>query len=262
MALSGFSYRDTFPFGPQLSTGVIPIIDPFDAQVNNVGSPIYIYLNANTIGNFWQNSGRTTPVAANNDPIGAWDDISGNARHFTQPTAGLRPLYKTSQDGTPGCKLDGVDDFLTRALAMTAGFTVYLVAHWTKNSFPGSGTDVDDMLTSGLGGGNALEMRSYNGFNTTATQLSQAVRGTSLYMDGVAVANPSVVTPANQSHCQSCIVSTLVSNLGHYIGKETGNNFYSPDGIKALIIYGGTHTAQQISQVHFWVKNSGGFNTI
>jgi lysophospholipase L1-like esterase len=36
----------------------------------------------------------TTP-AADNDLVQQWDDGSGNSRHATQPTSGLRPTYKT-----------------------------------------------------------------------------------------------------------------------------------------------------------------------
>src|SRR2546430_5219180 len=47
------------------------------------------------------------------DPVGAWNDQSGNARNFTQGTAGFKPLYKTGiQNGLPVVRFDGVDDFL------------------------------------------------------------------------------------------------------------------------------------------------------
>lgn len=45
---------------------------------------------------FWQDSARTTPATANGDPIGAWDDQSGNGRHLTQPTSGNRPTLDTT----------------------------------------------------------------------------------------------------------------------------------------------------------------------
>jgi hypothetical protein len=43
----------------------------------------------------WQDAARTTPVTANNDPIGSADDKSGNSRHITAAGAS-RPLYKTA----------------------------------------------------------------------------------------------------------------------------------------------------------------------
>lgn len=39
----------------------------------------------------WQLSNGTTPAVANADPIGRWDDRSGNNKHVSQATASLRP---------------------------------------------------------------------------------------------------------------------------------------------------------------------------
>ena len=42
----------------------------------------------------WQDSGRTTPVTAVEQPVGALNDKSGNANHATQATAGNRPTLR------------------------------------------------------------------------------------------------------------------------------------------------------------------------
>jgi hypothetical protein len=42
-------------------------------------------------GTLWQDSARTTAATADADPVGAWDDASGNANNATQATAGTRP---------------------------------------------------------------------------------------------------------------------------------------------------------------------------
>lgn len=41
-------------------------------------------------------SGGAVNVAVDTDPIGRWEDKSGNGRHWTQATAGLRPTYSTN----------------------------------------------------------------------------------------------------------------------------------------------------------------------
>jgi len=46
------------------------------------------------LSTLWQDSARTTPVTANNDPVGAIDDLSGNGLHLLQ-TGTNRPIYKT-----------------------------------------------------------------------------------------------------------------------------------------------------------------------
>lgn len=76
-------------------------------------------------GVLWQDSGRTTPVTANNDPVGAWDDASGNGRHATQ--ASTRPTYKTAQIGSAAALdfVPGSSTFLT-----TAAFSVSQPTTW------------------------------------------------------------------------------------------------------------------------------------
>src|SRR3990167_9701390 len=65
----------------------------------------------------WQESTRTTPAGTDADPIGAWDDLSGNGRNVLQATNGLRPLLKLAiQNGKPIVRFDGLDDYLQSAL--------------------------------------------------------------------------------------------------------------------------------------------------
>src|SRR5690242_121198 len=67
-------------------------------------------------GTLWQDSARTTPVVANSDPVGAWDDASGNNNHLLQATAGKRPLYKVNiLGGKPAVLFDGLGTFVSIA---------------------------------------------------------------------------------------------------------------------------------------------------
>lgn len=64
-------------------------------------------------GVLWQDAARTVPAVADADPVGAWDDASGNGRNAVQATAAKRPILKLNvQNGKPGVRCDGVDDFL------------------------------------------------------------------------------------------------------------------------------------------------------
>jgi hypothetical protein len=56
----------------------------------------------------FQDSGKTTPVTANDDPVGAWADKSGEGNDVIQATASARPLYKTTYIDS-----DGAGDFLS-----------------------------------------------------------------------------------------------------------------------------------------------------
>ena len=79
-------------------------------------------------GTLWQDSARTTPAAADADPVGAWDDTAG-LHNLTQATGTKRGTLKLAQqNGLPAVRFDGVDDFLAAgAFAQNQPFTVYLV---------------------------------------------------------------------------------------------------------------------------------------
>lgn len=103
----------------------------------------------------WQDSGRTTPASANNDPVGAWDDASGSSRHVTQATAADRPLLKTSIiNGFAVQRFDGATDFLQRT---SAGFsiatpqTIFCVGLVSSVSAPGAFGRVYDSADSSVG---------------------------------------------------------------------------------------------------------------
>lgn len=70
----------------------------------------------NDVTTLWQDAARSTPCAADADPIGGVTDKSGVGNHLSQATAGKRPLYKTNilNSGSIG-RWDATDDFLKSA---------------------------------------------------------------------------------------------------------------------------------------------------
>lgn len=68
----------------------------------------------------WTTSARTTPALADGDPVGGWDDISGNGRIFTQATAGQRGTLKLAvADGKRAVRFVAAS---TQALICTTEF--------------------------------------------------------------------------------------------------------------------------------------------
>jgi Concanavalin A-like lectin/glucanases superfamily len=66
----------------------------------------------------YQDAARTIPAVADGDPVGGWADQSGNAHHASQATAAARPTLQLSElHGKPVLRFDGVDDYLSSALA-------------------------------------------------------------------------------------------------------------------------------------------------
>lgn len=79
-----------------------------------------------------QNSDGTTAVA-NGDPIAYWADLSGNGKHMTQSTNGLRPTLSSSGlNGRPSVSVPNVSNAgfssIARPTAATSS-TVFLVAN-------------------------------------------------------------------------------------------------------------------------------------
>lgn len=73
-----------------------------------------IILDPSNLATMWQDSAGTTPVTADDQPVGRIADLSGNGNHITQATSGLRPKYKTS-GGKHWLLPDGLDDYLASA---------------------------------------------------------------------------------------------------------------------------------------------------
>ncbi len=108
-------------------------------------------------GTLWQDSGRTTPATSDGDPVGAWDDASGNGGHATQGTAGARPTPQTAElNALAVVRGDGTDDFLSGAITADASTTVWIVAKHggtAGNAAPWSREDFNTQLyTAGSGG--------------------------------------------------------------------------------------------------------------
>jgi hypothetical protein len=64
-------------------------------------------------GTLWQDSARTTGATADTDPVGSWDDESGNAEHLTQGTSANRPTLQTAElNSLAVVRGDGTNDAL------------------------------------------------------------------------------------------------------------------------------------------------------
>jgi hypothetical protein len=136
--------------------GTTVLIDPFKSAVAAPFSPdaltnLYVWYKAD--GTLWQNSARTTPAVANNDPVGAWDDASPNAKHVLQGSDLARPTYKTGGPNSKPYVTANNGPFLTASglAGWTGGVTVFMVANGA-GSTPGA----DFWLSFGSGDTKAI----------------------------------------------------------------------------------------------------------
>lgn len=93
----------------------------------DLGATLKLWLPAN--GTYWKDSARTTSATADTDPVGAWDDASGNGSHALQATPGSRPTLQTGEvNGLPSIEFDAIDDLLeSAAKANGSACTVWAV---------------------------------------------------------------------------------------------------------------------------------------
>ena len=70
------------------------------------------WLEASDPSQLWQNTGGTTPVAANGDPVARADDKSGNGYSWQQATGANQPTWNTDSAGYKYLNFDGSNDVL------------------------------------------------------------------------------------------------------------------------------------------------------
>ena len=87
-----------------------------------------LWLDASDASTLFQDAAATTPATATSDPVGAWLDKSGNARHATQSTAGSRPtISATTQNGRKALAFDGSNGWMRTERTTYAARSVFTV---------------------------------------------------------------------------------------------------------------------------------------
>jgi hypothetical protein len=154
-------------------------------------------------GTLWQDSGRTTPATSDGDPVGAWDDASGNAGHAVQATAGARPTIQTAELNSKAVvRLDGTDDNLEAPISADASKTIWVVVKQTAT------------IAS-----NAALLGQDGGFNT---QFYVAASGTAwAYYDQTGI---GTMAGPSTSWGRVCLRYTDASTLDIYINGSLADN--------------------------------------
>lgn len=202
-----------------------------------------LWLDASDASTLFQDAAATTPATATSDPVGAWLDKSGNARHATQSTAGNRPTVSAASLNSRGTVA------FAGALSQRLGATVpgtdgqlYTLLAVVRNA-----TSANGVLMGERGGNftNALHFQTANNRLTMYIQRSEPLYGphsgaaviygyskdsTSLfrgYQNGARVISDD-----------GAVVSGLhLANLLRNIGSSTGGASAFTGNIAELIAY-------------------------
>jgi hypothetical protein len=153
--------------------------------------------------------------AADGDRLATWPDTSGNGNNATQPTAGLRPTYHSSEANVETSlpyvdAVAGLDNFLTVPIPATANKTIFAVARF-QAPFPlGYTVNFDDNTWFGaiadrwLGfkilDAQGTELKGYSSEYSVLCWVQNSPTSISFYTDGVLnqtftpFTNPSLFT--------------------------------------------------------------------
>jgi len=219
----------------------------------------------------YQDAAGTTPAVLDTDPVGMWQDRSGNAHNATQSTDNARPALKlTIVNGLPVLRFDGSDDCLTlgnpATLQMfdgsigtifilylssnnnkrqcllgqegTAGtmhieFTTYTDGrHYRRIGAPGGGTIIDTHVT-------AVGATPYNAWELLAYSRSGTGIGTHM--------------PWRNENLLNINNENAIDIAGHgdkYIGRYSSENYLFQGDIATIIYYNRVLSVAEMNQVH------------
>ena len=117
-----------------------------------------LWFDATDTNLLYQNSTKTTQVASNNDPVGAWTAKVGfGALSVLQATSNLRPTYVTNvQNGKPVVRFSGANGVLlesTETINMSTPNTIIVVAKDNGTSQVFGGVFSHELYMSVFSGG-------------------------------------------------------------------------------------------------------------
>jgi hypothetical protein len=158
--------------------GSLPAL--FGAAFSPSDVPGYIIdFDASILASLWQDSGQTTPVVSDGDPVGAWVDQGAAGDVVTQSTTAAKPTYRASEatyNNQPAVYFDGGDLLQIASFssgAITQPFTIFAVC--------------DNDLVSHYFDGGSVNLRFFK--STTQYQLRA---GAILGPGGTSDANPHI----------------------------------------------------------------------
>jgi hypothetical protein len=177
------------------------------------------------------------------DAVTTWSDLSGNGNHATQATASKKPTYKNT-GGKVFVKFDGVDDFMTGALAAVAQpFTVALRVKQPNDGF--------SISSSGLAYFPYLRQYYFSGANL----LSGAPFSAADYHTIVILVN------GGSSSVRVDSVQVASGNMGsnglstYELGAwQAGTSFWSDQSLQQACIYAGLVTGANLTALEAYLN--------
>lgn len=214
----------------------------------------------------YQDSARTTLVAANGNPIGSVSDLSGNGKHASQGTSTSRPTFQG------GATFDGVDDWLiTASIDFTATDAITVVAGVRKVS------DVASASVASLGGGSSAGTFDLRGPRSSAANnfsnscrsgnLSESIAaGFTAPISAVLTASMDISSDTNRLRVNGVLSGDPTTDIGAgnftnnpvYLGSRNGSTMHFNGLIYRLLVIGRALTTDERAAAEAWAAEGAG----
>jgi hypothetical protein len=182
----------------------------------------------------WGISGVHTPATATSDPVGAWLDKSGNARHVTQATSASRPTFlPTGISSKPALNFDGTDDNIWRQPGLTSDDLSILMVHQTNfmsggvtYEFTHQGDTTNSQAVTGTGFQNVAGLQvSATGSPTYMSDVQRSFANVDIQGRSGTAGDITANVPALSTQCVSYSASTsAIRKQAWTSGKGMPNN--------------------------------------
>ncbi len=196
-------------------------------------------------------------ATADTDPVGEWQDQSGNARHLLQATAGSRPILKLSQiNGKPCLRFDGSNDFVKALFTLDVPFQCFAVIKqisWTSGDTLLAGGANDNWAVAQASSSPII--RQWNGVATGNNEGNLAVGSWAILecnMPGAGAGNNS--TRVNQGTATTNGGNTSLARGGICVGAHPAPTAYSNIDVAEIILYTSVLSGAALTAVYSYLN--------
>lgn len=233
--------------GIGLGLGLAGYILPVPGFTPKKVSGLLAWYDAANVGSVYQSAGGSL-ATADGDPVGQWQDLSGNGYHWAQASGTNKPAFRTNvKNGRPVIRFDGVNDYMSisgSASAMkalhTGNSSVFVV--FNCSSLAATRFLYDSTNASGSNTGSYLRVNTTGAFQRFVAagaanapvenvSASSAVVAGSWYVTAV-VTMPADATAANRDR--------IYKNGGTAIANNTQTQAPSGSNSTADYVLGGS----------------------
>ena len=248
-----------------LDGAVIPFLFPAPAPTfaPTLLAGLWAWYDASDISSLYQDSGRTTPVVTDGDPVGAASDKSGSARHMLQAGAStLKPTYTTNvQNGLASLSFDGGDYLDLVGTPSTSAVTILGAARTSATVNVQRGLVATRSSTAAgvrvfILTGNGMSTNIYDGTTSTSNNDATAIAATTPFAFGMRVTSAGALDLIRNGVITTDTHALTMAHQAVSLGRSTTNQTTNllNGHLLEVIMYNRALTNDEITQVSTYLN--------